>query len=308
MDMALAPASASPSVLSGVSLNGLAETVLPFRTAEYIGGFCEKLLGEGIAEPADLLCTSSEALETKLSTHAAFNFIEMADTLSLRSAVERAGRAPSVGAGAKDDPMKGCSKAHGRSERSRSRDGVSQRPRNRGGKQRRGRRSRSESPRCGDGRGQRDNSRPLRGRDRQAPKKPEQSKPELWAAIERGDQAAVLRLLQEGREPEERYSGWSPLMKAAEEDRVEIMRLLLEKGVDLEVVNKKGRGALSFAAAPSMKRPTPTGALRLLLEHGADAARKDNDGNTAKARAIKEKREEAVAIFEEFEAKAAAPR
>ena len=72
-----------------VTLNGLAETVLPFRTSEYIAGFCEKLLGEGIVDPADLLTVSKEALEMKLSTHAAFNFIEMADTISLRNAIER---------------------------------------------------------------------------------------------------------------------------------------------------------------------------------------------------------------------------
>ena len=119
--------------------------------------------------------------------------------------------------------------------------------------------------------------------------------------MERGDEAAVRRLLVEGREPEEKFLGWSPLMKAAEEGRVEIMRLLLDKCVDLEVANRKGRTALSFAAAPSMKRPTPTGALRLLLERGADTAKRDDKGLTAKARSERENRTEAVRILEEFE-------
>ena len=41
-------------------------------------------------------------------------------------------------------------------------------------------------------------------------------KPDLWGAVELGDEAAVTRLLEEGRDPNERYSGWTPLMKASE--------------------------------------------------------------------------------------------
>jgi len=119
--------------------------------------------------------------------------------------------------------------------------------------------------------------------------------------VERSDAAAVRRLLQEGRAPEERWLGWTPLMKASEEGCVEIMTLLLERRVDMEAVNKRGRGALSFAAAPSMKRPTAAAALRLLLERGADTSRKDSDGLTAKDRAARERRDDAVQIFEEFE-------
>ena len=62
--------------------------------------------------------------------------------------------------------------------------------------------------------------------------------------------------LNEDRDPEERYSGWTPLMKASEEGLVEIMRLLLKKSVDVEAKNKKGRSALSFAAAPSINGST----------------------------------------------------
>ena len=91
-------------------------------------------------------------------------------------------------------------------------------------------------------------------------------------------------------------------MKAAEEGHADIIRLLLDKHADVEACNSKGRGALSFAAAPSMKRPTPVNALRLLLQRGADMSRVDSLGMTAKARARKEKRDEAVAVFEEFEA------
>ena len=83
-------------------------------------------------------------------------------------------------------------------------------------------------------------------------------------------------------------------MKAAEEDQVEIMKLLLESRADMEVANRKGRTAVSFAAAPSMERKTACGTLRLLLKAGAKIDTKDVSGMTAKEWATKEKRESAL--------------
>jgi len=249
--------------MGDLSLKGLAETVLPHRTAEYIGGFCEKLMGEGLIEPSDLLKISKEAIENKLSTHAAFNIMEMADTMSLRGALEKGGR---------DAGPKGTS-----TRRSRSR----------------GRKSRNKRGR----RGSPDNHRGHR-----RPSAPPQEKPALWAAVESNDQEAVRRLLLEGTSPEETYCGWTPLMKAAEENSVEIIKLLIEANADLEAKNRKQRTALSFAAAPSMKRPTAVQAMRVLLISGASTASKDSEGLTAKERAAKEKRTEAVELIEEFKA------
>ena len=86
------------------------------------------------------------------------------------------------------------------------------------------------------------------------------------------------------------------------------MTLLLRKSVDVEAKNKKGRSALSFAAAPSMNgstaRPTRPQAIWLLLEHGADPTSKDERGKTAEERAAAEKRAEAVLVFVEFENRA----
>ena len=154
--------------------------------------------------------------------------------------------------------------------------------------------------------GTRGNSRPCRGRDNQrgnqwdAPRE-KKGQPELWAAVERSDKVAVQRLLNEGADPEEKFEGWTPLMKASEEGSVDIARLLLEKNADMEATNKKGRTALSFAAAPSMNgtkpRATAVEVLRLLLTSGADAAKQDDRGMTARARAEKEKREDAIAVF-----------
>ena len=119
--------------------------------------------------------------------------------------------------------------------------------------------------------------------------------------MESGDDALVRMCLTRGDDAEEKFFGWSPLMKAAEEDQVEIMQILLEKRVNMEVANRKGRTALSFAAAPSMKRKTAVAALRFLLQHGADTSHKDDNGLTAKAKAQQEERQDALLLFEEYE-------
>merc|ERR1719408_1009933 len=93
--MALAPTSDG---LTDIPMHSLVEQVLPFRSSKDLEDFCEKMLGEGIAAPADLLRVSKEALETKLSTHAAFNFIEMADAMTLRQSIDKAGKDTSAGA------------------------------------------------------------------------------------------------------------------------------------------------------------------------------------------------------------------
>ena len=79
-----------------------------------------------------------------------------------------------------------------------------------------------------------------------------QVKPELWAAVESNDPASVQKLIMLGHNLEEKYQGWSPCMKAAEGNCTEVMLILLYKKADVEVCNRNGRTALSFAAAPSM--------------------------------------------------------
>ena len=92
-------------------------------------------------------------------------------------------------------------------------------------------------------------------------------------------------------------------MKASEEGFVEIMKMLIKMNVDVEAVNRNGRTALSFAAAPSMRlserRDTPIGALWLLLRNGADPKRKCIAKKwTPKQYAEKEKRVDAVKVLE----------
>ena len=130
-------------------------------------------------------------------------------------------------------------------------------------------------------------------------RRPSPETPVFWSAVEKGDVDRVRDLLDMA-DIEEKYKGWSPLMKAAEENQTEIMQMLLEAKANLEVANRKGRTALSFAADPSMKRPTATGTLKLLLEAGADTSRKDATGLTPKARCGRNagERKDALEIFE----------
>ena len=57
------------------------ERVLPFRNSKYMKDFCEKLRGEGLESPSDLLRASKEALENRLRTHAACNDVVIADAI-----------------------------------------------------------------------------------------------------------------------------------------------------------------------------------------------------------------------------------
>ena len=144
-----------------------------------------------------------------------------------------------------------------------------------------------------------------RGQGLPPQRKEDKYKPELWAAVEKSDVSLVQQLLAAGKDPEEKFEGWTPLMKASEEGSVEIVEMFLDKKVNVEASNKKGRTALSFAAAPSNNgstpRATPTEVLSLLLEHGADTKRADTRGMTPKAHASLMKRQDALEILAMYE-------
>ena len=110
----------------------------------------------------------------------------------------------------------------------------------------------------------------------------------------------VEKLIDEGADIEERHDGWTPLMKAAETDHVDIMKLLLQANADIHATNKKGRAALSFAAAPSMGKETACRTLELLLKWSADVNQEDYEGFTARDRARREHRSDALTFFKEW--------
>ena len=89
-------------------------------------------------------------------------------------------------------------------------------------------------------------------------------------------------------------------MKVAEENATRICHTLLQRKADLDVKNRNGRTALSFAACPSMGRNTACDTLRMLLENKADPSITDDNGFTPKAHAIREERLDALKILEQL--------
>ena len=162
----------------------------------------------------------------------------------------------------------------------------------------------------GSGRGQPRQQPPsqqeLRGAPRRGPprrdndSKGPSTAPALWTAVENGDVEEVTKLLENGHDVNEAHKLWTPIMKACEEGHTEIAEKLLDHRCDIEAVNKNGRSALSFAAAPSKGRQAYEGVLQLLLEAKADVNHKDARGNTARARATRERHRNSVRKIDEF--------
>ena len=244
-------------------------------------------------------------METKLSTNGNFSFADVADIMALRDAVADLQR-QAKGNGKQSSPR--GSRRHRSRSRSREGNGHShgRYDRNKGGNDRGkgskdgGKGARSDSRSKGGGRGSNNWQR------RNAEVNEPQKKPELWAATEANDEQEVERLLttEDPNDTSQKYQGWTPLMKAAQEGHLAIMHLLLYNSANLEATNRKGRTALSFAAAPSMnnteKRSTPVEAIRLLLEFNADPNHKDNEGRTPEQKAAKENRQDAIQIFNDW--------
>ena len=134
---------------------------------------------------------------------------------------------------------------------------------------------------------------------------PDDAAPLLWKAASENDIELCRNLLEDPSiDADETHKLWTPLMKAAEEGHVEVVQMLLDRGADIKAMNKKGRDALSFAAAPSIKRLTNDRhlhVLRLLVERGADPHHKDEARQTAKERARVQGNDVIVAYLEELE-------
>lgn len=128
-----------------------------------------------------------------------------------------------------------------------------------------------------------------------------------------GDLATVRRAVEQGVGPnvtDRRSNGNTPLMLAAYNGHVEVVRFLLEEGARIDARNAQGRTPLIFASTGSFPEtvslllergadPNATDdaekwsalmfaaaegheeVVRILLEHGADPALEDRDGETA---------------------------
>jgi len=102
-----------------------------------------------------------------------------------------------------------------------------------------------------------------------------------WAA-EGGHEAVVRLLLEKGADIEAKDEfEETALIKAAEYGYEAIVRLLLEKGADIEAKDKCGRTALIRVAWYR------EAVVRLLLEKGVNVKAKDHSGETALIKADK---------------------
>ena len=277
-----------------ISMHSICEKLQSQRGHQYVKDLIDKLRAERICAPKDLLRTSEEELEKQLSTNNSFNFIEMVDTLDLRTDVAKntcniptreRSRSPYTRSFRKKNDHEGNTqdtKGKGRKQNFRHENGNF---------------ASSESDRH-----KRQDSifNPQSFCEYQGKTRPDASKRNLCEAIDADDIQAFEELLLSGANIEEKIQGWTPLMKASEKDQIYIMQMLMERKANVDASNKKGRTALSFAAAPSAKRKTAVGALRLLLENGADAKRQCIRGYTPKDYAVKEGRHDAIKIFQDF--------
>ena len=99
--------------------------------------------------------------------------------------------------------------------------------------------------------------------------------PLSWAAG-KGHEAVVRLLLEKGAELDSKdESGQTPLSWAAGSGHEAVVRLLLEKGAELDSKDASGRTPLSYAAWSGHEA-----VVRLLLEKGAELDSKDASGRT----------------------------
>ena len=98
----------------------------------------------------------------------------------------------------------------------------------------------------------------------------------FYAAIRSGDIAQLTALVQKESDVniKERRGGATPLMHAAAFGSLDAMRLLLDKGADVNAKNAAGATALMWAATDLAK-------VRVLVERGADVNAASNLGHSA---------------------------
>jgi len=108
----------------------------------------------------------------------------------------------------------------------------------------------------------------------------------LHSAIRKGDLGKVKQLLANGANPNEKRCQKTPLMVAAHCANVETVKLLLEKGAEMEIRDSQGSTALMMAAGGwgyngQDKQEKCLEVVQTLLEKGADPKVYGKRGQTA---------------------------
>jgi len=102
------------------------------------------------------------------------------------------------------------------------------------------------------------------------------AEPTLLEVVERGDRAAALRLLAKGAKPNAPGpDGTTPIMWAAANDDVELVRALIKAGADVKAKNQFGTSALTEAGIIGSAR-----VIDVLVKAGADPNTRNPEGET----------------------------
>lgn len=119
--------------------------------------------------------------------------------------------------------------------------------------------------------------------------------PEFTAAIKEGDVAKVVELLKGNYEQINLplgESGWTPLHRAVLYSHQKLVRVLIEQGADVNLVDNYGWAPLHYAAMNGN-----SDALSFLLAYGADKNRKAQQGESPLHWAVNNNQNETVSLL-----------
>ncbi len=101
-------------------------------------------------------------------------------------------------------------------------------------------------------------------------------------AVRMGDIDMVRRMIDaDPKAIDAADDGWHPLARAARGGRVEVARLLLDRGANVDGTTDKGNTPLWFACQSSANADDRIAVATMLLDHGADIHKRCEDGTNA---------------------------
>lgn len=120
----------------------------------------------------------------------------------------------------------------------------------------------------------------------------------LLAAVENGNEAVALLLIEHGADIEARYKNKDPaLVRAVQKGHDNIVALLIEKGVSVDAHSKHGETPLQCAVTYGWERAGHEPILQQLLNAGAKLEVKNRFGWTPLHRAVRQADEEIVRLL-----------
>jgi len=134
---------------------------------------------------------------------------------------------------------------------------------------------------------------------------------QLLDAISKGEIKKVRVLLEQGADPNgiDDDMQWTPLTVAIENEQIEIIKLLLSSGAEINRRSKYGQSPLHIAVDISIDGTyqahgkygdEPIDIISYLLQQGADKNATDKDGKTPIDWALEYKSDKIVKLLKEF--------